>query len=219
MHGVESAGIWDRDAEFNLYTRNRWDIAKVGMDFRSGKTDIMQIQKLLAGFCVGLASDSKIILGPKDYSPHERNAVGTSSLVAAFFDNAQEIDAAEMSEKFHNDVPLLLEEEAVLRALSQARDMFIFSNRRIILVDTKEISGQRVKYKSIPYSHIHGFEFETAGHLDRDAEIYTYTTIADVYTQPEFHECRSSHNQTKYPWETHRHLRNGQAIAGELRIQ
>ncbi len=48
-YSVESAGIWDRDSELNLYTRNRWNLAKVDMDFRSGKTDIMQIQQLLSG--------------------------------------------------------------------------------------------------------------------------------------------------------------------------
>jgi hypothetical protein len=48
-YSVESAGIWDRDSELNLYTRNRWYLAKVEMDFRSGKTDIMQIQQLLSG--------------------------------------------------------------------------------------------------------------------------------------------------------------------------
>ena len=47
-YSVESAGIWDRDSELNLYTRNRWTLAKVDMDFRSGKTDIMQIQQLLS---------------------------------------------------------------------------------------------------------------------------------------------------------------------------
>jgi len=110
---VESAGIWDRDSELNLYTRNRWHIAKVDMDFRSGKTDIMQIQKLMAGFCVGLPSDSKMVFGPKDYSRHERNAVNMSSLAAAFFGNSKEIDAGEMNEKFHNDIPVMLEEEQV----------------------------------------------------------------------------------------------------------
>lgn len=44
------------------------------------------------------------------------------------------------------------------------------------------MTGQRVKYKSIPYKHIHGFEFETAGHMDRDAEIYCWTTIAKVFS-------------------------------------
>lgn len=48
-YSVESAGVWDRDSELNLYTRNRWHLAKVDMDFRSGKTDIMQIQQLLSG--------------------------------------------------------------------------------------------------------------------------------------------------------------------------
>ena len=71
-------------------------------------------------------------------------------------------------------------EEQILRAFSQARDMFIFTNRRYVEVDTKGFTGQRVKYESIPYRHINAYEFETAGHMDRDAEIYCYTTIADV---------------------------------------
>ena len=122
------------------------------MDFRSGKTDIMQIQKLLTGFCVGLPSDSKIEFGPKNYKNHERNAVGMKSLAAAFFDNSKEINADEINDKFHNDIPMMLEEEKVLKAFSQARDMYIYTNRRFIIVDTKGVSGQRVKYKTIPVS-------------------------------------------------------------------
>lgn len=179
-YAVETAGIWDRDSELKLYTRNRWHLAKFDMDFRSSKTDIMQIQKLLTGFCVGLPTDCRMVFGPKDCSNHERNFVGMGSLMDAFFDNSKEIDADEMNEKFHNHIPIMLEEEKVLKAFSQARDMYIYTNRRILHVDTKGLSGQRVKYKSIPYKHIHGFEFETAGHMDRDAEIYCYTTIADI---------------------------------------
>jgi Bacterial PH domain len=177
---VESAGVWDRDSELNLYTRNRWHIAKVEMDFRSGKTDIMQIQKLLAAFIVGLPEDSKIVFGPKNYGNHERNKVGMNSLAVGFFDNSKEISAEELNQKFHVDMPLLLEEERVLRAFAQARDMFIYTNRRFIIVDTKGVSGQRVKYKSIPYRYAKAIEFETAGHLDRDAEIYLHTTISDL---------------------------------------
>ena len=177
---VESAGGWDRDSELNLYTRNRWDLCKMEMDFRSGKTDIMQIQKLLTGFCIGLPTDSKMVFGPKNYGNHEKKVVGMSSIVAGFLDNSKEISADEMNDKFHNALPMMLEEEKVLRAFSQARDLFIWTNRRVLLVDTKGLTGQRVKYKSIPFKHVHGFEFETAGHMDRDAEIYCYTTIADV---------------------------------------
>jgi hypothetical protein len=178
---VESAGMWDRDSELNLYTRNRWHWAKIDMDFRSGKTDIMQIQKLLSGFVIGLPSDSKIVFGPKNYANHERKAVGKTSFAAAFFHNSKEIDAAEVDAKLHFDIPMLLEEETILRAFRQARDMFLYTNRRFLIVDTKGLTGQRVKYKSIPWKHIDGFEFETRGNLDRDAEIYAYTTISDVH--------------------------------------
>jgi hypothetical protein len=180
-YSIESAGIWDRDSELNLYTRNRWDIAKIEMDFRSGKTDIMQIQKLLSAFIVGRDSDSTIVFGPKDYSNHERNAVGWNSLAAGFFNNSKEIEAEEINVKLHSDIPLLLEEEKVLRAFRQARDMFVYTNRRYLIIDTKGLSGQRVKYKSVPYKYIHGFEFETCGHLDKDAEVYTYTSISKIF--------------------------------------
>jgi hypothetical protein len=177
---VESAGSWDRDSELNLYTRNRWHLAKVEMDFRSGQTDIMQIQKLLAAFIVGLPEDGKIVFGPKNLANHASNQVNLNSLAVGFFDNSKETSAEELNQKFHIDLPLLLEEESVLRAFCQARDMFIYTNRRFIIVDTKGASGQRVKYKSIPYRYVKALEFETAGHLDRDAEIYLHTTISDL---------------------------------------
>lgn len=180
-YSVESAGMWDRDSELNLHTRNRWELAKIEMDFRSGKTDIMQIQKLLTGFIVGLPTDSKIVFGPKNYGNHEKQAVGLNSIAAGFFDNSTEIESSELDAKLHFDVPMLLEEEKILRAFRQARDLFVYTNRRFLIVDTKGLTGQRVKYKTIPYKHVDGFEFETAGHLDRDAEVYAYTTITHIH--------------------------------------
>jgi Bacterial PH domain len=129
---------------------------------------------------VGLRTDPKMVFRTKDYSNHDRNAVGWNSLAAGFFDNSKEIDSTEINARFHSEIPLLLEEEKILRAFVQARDMFIYTNRRLVIVDTKGLSGQRVKYKSIPYKHIDGFVFETAGHLDRDAEIYTYSDISEI---------------------------------------
>jgi Bacterial PH domain len=142
-YSVESAGIWDRDSELNLYTRNRWHLAKVDMDFRSGKTDIMQIQQMLSGFIIGRADDSKMVFRKKNYDNHERKAVGMSSIGAALLDNSKEIDAVEINTKLHNDIPMLLAEEEVLRAFSQGRDMFIYTNRRFLMIDTKGLSGQR----------------------------------------------------------------------------
>ena len=179
-YSIETAGMWDRDSELYLHTRNRWHLCTVSMDFRSGKTDIMQIQKLLSGFVVGLPSDSKIVFGKKNYKRHERDRVKINSLAAGFFDNAKEIDPTEIDAKLHSEIPILLEEEKVLRSFKQARDMFLFTNRRMLTIDKKNLTGQRVRYETIPWKYIDSFEFETAGHMDRDAEIYCYTTIAKI---------------------------------------
>eukprot|EP00957_Ditylum_brightwellii_P010163 767986-Ditylum_brightwellii.AAC.1 len=152
------------------------------MDFRAGKTDIMQIQKLLSGFIVGLPSDPKMIFHPKNYESTEGKALGLSSFGAVFEDGMKEIDTTDLNAKYHNDLPLLLEEEKILRAFQLARDIFLYTNRRLIDVDTKGLTGKRIKYKSVPYKHVHGFAFETAGHLDNDAEAYAYTTISQVYS-------------------------------------
>lgn len=188
-YSVESAGVWDRDSELNLYTRNRWDLAKIDMDFRSGKTDIMQIQMLLSGFVIGLQTDSKLEFAKKNYEPHEQKKMGMDSLSAAFWGQSKEIDAAELDSKFHSDIPMLLKEEEVLRAFSAGRDMFLYTNRRMIIVDCKGLSGQRVKYKSIPWRNVDGFEFETAGHLDSDAEIYAYTNVSEVFSKGPPRSC------------------------------
>jgi hypothetical protein len=180
-YSVQTAGVWDMDSELTLYTRNRWHLAKKSMDFRSGKTDIMQIQKLLSAFIVGRHTDSKLIFGPKNLKHHDRKGVGFNSMAAGFFDNSKEIPVDEINAKLHFDIPMLLEEEKVLMAFRQARDMYVYTNRRFLLIDTKGMTGQRVQYKTIPYKYIHGIEFETAGHMDRDAEVYCHTTISDIF--------------------------------------
>jgi len=188
-YSVESAGLWDRDSSLSLYTRNRWDIAKINMDFRSGKTDIMQIQMLLSGFVVGLKTDSKLEFAKKNYEAHEKKKIGMDSLSAGFWGQSKEVDAAELDAKFHFDIPMLLKEENVTRAFSEGRDMYLYTNRRLIIVDCKGLTGQRVKYKSIPWRNVDGFAFETPGHMDSDAEIYTYTNISEVYSMGPPRSC------------------------------
>jgi hypothetical protein len=178
---VETAGMWDRDTELSLYTRNRWDLAKVNMDFRTGKADIAQINRFLSALIIGLPSDSKVDFGKKDYSSGKEESKPIKAGSAGLLDNKWEIDAGMVEEKLRCDPCLLLEEEKVLRAFQAGRDIDVYTNRRVIFIDTKGLTGKRVKYKSIPFKHIHGYEFETAGHMDRDAEIYLYTNISEVH--------------------------------------
>lgn len=61
--------------------------------------------------------------------------------------------------------------EEIQSAFMLVRDSFIFTNRRLILVDKQGMTGKKIDYTSIPYRHIHRFSVETAGHFDMDAEM------------------------------------------------
>jgi len=66
---------------------------------------------------------------------------------------------------------LLTEGEEIEVGFSVFRDTFIFTNKRLILVDVQGITGQKIDYLSIPYGKITKFSIETAGSFDLDAEL------------------------------------------------
>ena len=49
--------------------------------------------------------------------------------------------------------------------------IFVFTNKRLILVDKQGITGSKTEYKSISYKSITRFSIETAGTFDLDAEL------------------------------------------------
>ena len=112
---VQTAGLWDRDTEMTLYTRNRWDLAKFSVDFRTGKADIAQINHFLSALIVGLPSDKMVNFAKKDYSSGKGEA-NPFPKGASFgiLDNKWEIDAGPVEEKLRTDPCILLEEEKVI---------------------------------------------------------------------------------------------------------
>ena len=66
---------------------------------------------------------------------------------------------------------ILAPDENVNAAYGVARDVFIFTNMRLILVDKQGLSGKKVRYESIPYKSVERFSVETAGRFDLDAEL------------------------------------------------
>ena len=80
---------------------------------------------------------------------------------------------------------LFAQDEQVHAAYGEARDVFIFTNMRLILVDKQGFSGKKVSYESIPYKSIERFSVETAGTFDLDAElkIWISGTPAPIQTQ------------------------------------
>jgi hypothetical protein len=66
---------------------------------------------------------------------------------------------------------LLAEDETIEVGFVVIRDTFIFTNKRLVLVDVQGLTGRKISYLSIPYSKITKFTIETAGHFDLEAEL------------------------------------------------
>ncbi|HFI0634620.1 TPA: PH domain-containing protein [Streptococcus suis] len=73
---------------------------------------------------------------------------------------------------------ILLDAEQVEMAFSLVRDLIVFTEYRLILVDKQGMSGKKVSYKSIPYRSISRFTVETSGHFDMDAELKIWISSA-----------------------------------------
>ena len=82
--------------------------------------------------------------------------------------NASEVEVNAIREEFSR---ILIEDEKLVRVFKLVRDLFAFTDRRLIVVDKQGISGRKVDYHSIPYKSITHFSFETAGKVDLDAEM------------------------------------------------
>lgn len=87
--------------------------------------------------------------------------------------NASEINIEDVNKEFAH---MLGDSERVEKAYKLIRDMFIFTNKRLILMDKQGLTGRKVEYHSYPYKSISHFSIETAGHFDLDAELKFWTS-------------------------------------------
>lgn len=65
--------------------------------------------------------------------------------------------------------PMLTDRETVISVFKAGRDGVLFTTKRLITIDHE--NGRKTDFTSIPYSSIDLFAVETAGWLDRDAEL------------------------------------------------
>ena len=74
---------------------------------------------------------------------------------------------------------ILVPGEQVTLAFSLIRDLIVFTEFRLILVDKQGMTGKKTSYKSLPYRSISRFSVETSGHFDLDAELKIWVSSAD----------------------------------------
>ena len=73
---------------------------------------------------------------------------------------------------------ILVPGEQVTLAFSLIRDLIVFTEFRLILVDKQGVTGKKTSYKSLPYRSISRFSVETSGHFDLDAELKIWGSSA-----------------------------------------
>jgi len=92
-------------------------------------------------------------------------------MLQALFGNASEVDAKNLQ----RDLNVILSEgEEVVKAFRVMRDLFIFTDKRLVMVDKQGVAGGKVEYHSIPYYAITHFAVETPGTFDLDSSIKIY---------------------------------------------
>ncbi len=89
-------------------------------------------------------------------------------LLDGLLGNASEMDPASIQQEFGQ---ILARGETVVQAYQILRDFFVFTTKRLVLVDKQGLTGKKVEYHSIPYKSITRVSVETAGHFDLDAEL------------------------------------------------
>ena len=109
----------------------------------------------------------------------------------AILGNASEVNIANVAQEFE---PILVDGENIEKAYKLIRDMFIFTNKRLILVE-KQLVGTKVDYLSIPYSSIHKFSKESAGILDMDADLKIWLKSDDIPIVKQFGKSGNNINE------------------------
>ena len=83
------------------------------------------------------------------------------------------------------DVPRDIEEmlvtgEVADRAFKTARDVAVFTNKRLIVKDVQGLTGTKAEMYSLPYSAVNMWSTENAGILDFSSEVELWTRAGHI---------------------------------------
>lgn len=67
--------------------------------------------------------------------------------------------------------PLLIQGEEIVGCYKGIRDFVVFTNKRLITVNTQGVTGKKKDFTTLPYSKIQAFSVETNGVFDLDSEL------------------------------------------------
>ena len=91
--------------------------------------------------------------------------------------NASKVSTEQLNIKYSR---LLIEGEQIELGFKLFRDVFMFTNKRLVLVDVQGLTGSKIEYKSMPYKSISRFSLETSGTFDLDAELKIWISSENI---------------------------------------
>ncbi len=106
-------------------------------------------------------------------------------LLSSVLGNAGTVDPAKLNEQYST---LLSTGEEFEVGFNVFRDTFIFTNKRLILIDVQGVTGKKKEFLTIPYGKITKFSIETAGTLDLDAELKIWVGSAQLPIAKKFNK-------------------------------
>lgn len=106
-------------------------------------------------------------------------------LLDGMLGNASKIDPGKIQQEFQQ---VLAPGETVEHAYQLIRDLFVFTDKRLVLVDKQGLTGSKVEYHSIPYKNVTHFSIETAGRFDLDAELKIWISSTSAPIQKRFNK-------------------------------
>ena len=106
-------------------------------------------------------------------------------LLDGMLGNAAKIDPARIQQEFSQ---ILAKGEVVEHAYQLIRDYFVFTDKRLVLVDKQGMTGSKIDYHSIPYKSITHFSVETGGTFDLDAELKIWISGTAAPIQKQFNK-------------------------------
>jgi len=137
-YAVYTAGsFFGRDMEMILYT-NIIDMPYISQGFWHGKADLLTIQKILCNHILG---EDTAPLNDPDLREGEMDHKG----FGWFLDHQRPLDAVELNQVYHTNPPILRDNEQVERAFKDRRNITLFTNLRVFIIDPKAITGKRVE--------------------------------------------------------------------------
>jgi len=190
-YSVESAGSLDRDSEFRVWSGN----LKAAIDFSKTEVDIFEVYQFL-----NVKISMSQMKGTADYvDPTPPNMDKKDSAVGKMLswlgDDAHQVNSEEVEEHFKTKFPIMLEDERVELVFKSGRDYKIFTNKRLLWIDVKGLTGKKIEFVTILYSSIHGFSVRTAGgFLDRDTEMILHLPrLGELsYIQQDFRDGKAN---------------------------